>query len=98
MDSKEKPQKPKLLIDRLPEHFTGLDMMHLVEKLRQSPCKITLDGSRVASFEATGLEALLVIAETQRDRGNGFAIENPSDALLADLGLLGVEPDQLKGP
>ena len=98
MVDKEKPQKPKQLIDRLPKHFAGADMMPLVEKLRQGPCKITLDGSRVASFEATGLEALLVIAETQRSRGNDFAIENPSDVFLADLGLLGVEPDQLKGP
>ncbi|MEM1237826.1 MAG: STAS domain-containing protein [Pseudomonadota bacterium] len=87
-----------MLIDRLPEHPAGPGLMPVIEKLRSGPHKVTLDGSRVASVDPTGLEALLVIAATQRARGDGFALENPSEAFLEELALMGVSDEQLKGP
>ena len=72
--------------------------MPLVETLREAPCKITLDASRVERMDATGLEGLLVIAKTQRDRKDNFSLENPSEGFQSDLTFFGVDPAHLKGP
>lgn len=91
-------QATKTLIDRLPAHTTGAALAALIGKLRDGSCRITLDASRVETLDPTGLEGLLVISATQRTRGHGFELEQPSDAFLSDLTLFGANLEQLKGP
>lgn len=90
--------RPKTLIDRLPAFPAGEAMMAYASRLRDGPCKITLDASRVEALAPGALEGLLVIAAEQRRRGHAFALENASEAFLSDLTLYGVSPEQLKGP
>ena len=89
--------RPKLLIDRLPAHPSGAALMPVIERLRTGPHKVTLDASQVETLSPTGLEALLVIAATQEGRDDGFALQNASEAFLAELRMYGVRPEQLKG-
>ena len=90
--------RPKKLIDRLPPHPAGDDVMAYIARLREGPCAITLDASLVEAITPSALEGLLVIAQEQRARGNEFALANESDAFLAELALFGIEGEQLKGP
>lgn len=91
-------QSPKTLIDRLPAHPAGSGIMAYVTRMRDGPCKITLDASQVEALTPSALEGLLVIAAEQRERGHDFALENASEAFMSDLALYGVAPEQLKGP
>lgn len=91
------PPRAKVLIDRLPARLEGRALMPVIGKLRDGPHNVTLDASQVEALAATGLEGLLVIAATQAARGNSVKIENASEAFLADLALMGVSPDQLRG-
>lgn len=89
---------PKKLIDRLPPHPAGDDVMAYIARLRDGPCAITLDASQIEAITPSALEGLLVIAKEQRTRGNEFALKNESEAFMAELALLGIEREQLKGP
>ncbi|MEO0484309.1 MAG: hypothetical protein AAF092_00205 [Pseudomonadota bacterium] len=88
----------KLIIERLPKTPDYAALLPILERVSDGPCTVTLDGSRIADLPAPGLEALLVLAATQRARGDGFSMENLSEPAQADLALYGVTPEHLKGP
>lgn len=87
--------RPKLLIDRLAPFPSGCTLYAVVERLHSEAHQITLDASVVEALDETALEALMVIAAAQRERGNQFSIENPSAAFSADLTVFGVTPEDL---
>ena len=88
----------KLIIERLPETPDYAALLPVLEQVASGPCNVTLDGSRITDIPAPGVEALLVLATTQRDRQNSFSFENLSEAAQADLALYGVTQEHLKGP
>lgn len=92
------PRNPKMLIDRLATHLTGASLMPVVAKLRDGPCAVTLNAGRVERIDIGGLEALLVLAKTQIERGHPFELDAPSHAFSEELAFYGVAPEQLKGP
>ncbi|MEM1101285.1 MAG: STAS domain-containing protein [Pseudomonadota bacterium] len=90
--------RPTLLIDRLPEVATAASLLAIMEKLRRGPCSVKLEASRVTSLGASGVETLLVLTKTQRDRGDSLVLEAASEPFLASLAQFGVRPDELKSP
>ncbi|MEL6913081.1 MAG: hypothetical protein AAFP13_01140 [Pseudomonadota bacterium] len=95
-DAMAGPQKT--LIDRLPEVVEAACLLPLVEKLRAGACSLRLEASRVRTLHAGALEGLLVIARTQRARGDAVVLENPSEDVLSVLALHGLALSDVTSP
>ena len=76
----------------LPDKFTPDTMAALVNSVPLPLTDVEIDASEVAQLTAPGLQTLISVARTTRAAGHSFKFSNMSEAFVADLTLLGLDP------
>lgn len=88
-ESKPGRTRPAKIIDRLSAVPDPNELAPIVAKLRNGSCNVTLDGALVERLNDPAFQTLAMVHKTQTQRGHGFTLQSPSDALMADLSLFG---------
>ncbi|MGR3435817.1 MAG: STAS domain-containing protein [Shimia sp.] len=84
------------VIERLPPRLTAEAMEPLVAHMRRTQAHLTLSGDRVEGLAPLELQALLVLARAQAERGHRFVLADPAPALVDGLAIFGLDAATLE--